>query len=142
MSSGRLKIAVDRIVSQVGQQVVSRATRAVNEIRNAELEVLSGTRGGKVYRKPHTKRATYTASAPGEPPARRSGHLRLKWNGTVRGGSVSNGGVQVTAELESQQSYSGYLEEGTQKMAARPYKDLIIAKATPKIRAIYSEPYS
>ena len=56
--------------------------RAVNAIRNAELEVLRGKRSGRVYRKPHTK-SHYTASAPGEPPARRTGNLRLNWNGTV-----------------------------------------------------------
>ena len=74
--SSRLKIAVGEIVERVGRQVVSRGTRAVNAIRNAELDVLKGQRSGRVYRKPYSK-ATYTASAPGEPPARRSGALRL-----------------------------------------------------------------
>ena len=78
-----LKIAVDKVVESVGKQVVSRGTRAVNAIRNAELDVLKGQRSGRVYRKPHSK-ATYTASAPGEPPARRSGALRLNWHGEVK----------------------------------------------------------
>lgn len=136
-----LKIAVDRVVENVGRQAVSRGTRAVNAIRNAELDVLKGSRGGRVYKKPHSS-ATYTASAPGEPPARRSGALRLNWHGAVEGGSFGGGGVQITAALESEQSYSGYLENGTSKMAPRPYKDKIIEKATPEIVAIYNEPYS
>lgn len=37
-----LRIAVDRVVENVGRQVVSRGTRAVNAIRNAELDVLKG----------------------------------------------------------------------------------------------------
>ena len=51
-------------VTDVNRKVVSRGVRAVNAIRNAELEVLKGQRSGRVYRKPYTKSATYTASAP------------------------------------------------------------------------------
>lgn len=136
-----LRIAVDQVVENVGRQAVSRGTRAVNAIRNAELDVLKGSRSGRVYKKPHSK-ATYKASAPGEPPARRTGALRLSWHGSVEGGSVGGGGTQITAALESEQRYSGYLENGTSKMAPRPYKDKIIEKAAPEITAIYNEPYS
>lgn len=139
--SGGLKIAVDKIVENIGRQVVSRGTRAVNAIRNAELDVLKGSRSGRVYKKPYSK-ATYTASAPGEPPARRSGALRLNWHGEVKGEGVGGGGTKIIASLESQQHYAGYLEEGTKKMAPRPYKDRITEKATPEILAIYNEPYS
>lgn len=134
-----LKIAVDKVVESVGKQAVSRGTRAVNAIRNAELDVLKGQRSGRVYRKPHSK-ATYTASAPGEPPARRSGALRLNWHGEVKGGSAA-GGTQIIAALESEQRYAGYLENGTSRMAPRPYKDRITEKALPEILSIYSEPY-
>lgn len=136
-----LRIAVDRVVENVGRQAVSRGTRAVNAIRNAELDVLKGSRSGHVYKKPYSS-STYTASAPGEPPARRSGALRLNWHGEVQGGSAGSGGIQITAVLESEQHYAGYLEDGTSKMAPRPYKDKITEKATPEIVAIYNEPYS
>lgn len=96
---------------------------------------------GRTYRKPHSK-ATYTASAPGEPPARRTGNLRMHWNGQVKSeGSTAGGGVQIIAELESQEKYAGYLENGTKKMAARPFVDKIKEKATPEIEKIYKEPY-
>ncbi len=134
-----LKIAVDKVVESVGRQVVSRGTRAVNALRNAELDVLKGQRSGRVYKKPHSK-ATYTASAPGEPPARRTGALRLNWHGEVKGNS-SGGGTQIVAVLESEQRYAGYLENGTSRMAPRPYKDRITEKALPEILEIYSEPY-
>ena len=123
-AGGRLKIAVDEVVKNVGRQAVSRGTRAVNALRNAELEVLKGQRSGRVYKKPYS-RATYTASAPGEPPARRSGALRLNWYGDVKGGNIGSGGTQIVAALESEQHYAGYLENGTSKMAPRPYKDRI-----------------
>ena len=138
-ASGRLKIAVDDTAKKVNREAASRGMRAVNAIRNAELEVLSGKRSGRVYRKPHTK-SHYTASAPGEPPARRTGNLRLNWNGTVESSSTGSG-LRVTAVLESQERYSTYLENGTRRMAPRPFKQPISEKAMPEIERIYHEKY-
>ena len=138
-ASGRLKIAVDDTVKKVNREAASRGVRAVNAIRNAELEVLRGKRSGRVYRKPHTK-SHYTASAPGEPPARRTGNLRLNWNGTVESSSTGSG-LRVTAVLESQERYSTYLENGTRRMAPRPFKQPISEKAMPGIERIYHEKY-
>lgn len=138
-ASGRLKIVVDDTVKKVNREAASRGTRAVNAIRNAELEVLRGKRSGRVYRKPHTK-SRYTASAPGEPPARRTGNLRLNWNGTVESSSTGSG-LRVTAVLESQERYSTYLENGTRRMAPRPFKQPISEKAMPEIERIYHEKY-
>lgn len=138
-ASGRLKIAVDDTVKKVNLEAASRGMRAVNAIRNAELEVLSGKRSGRVYRKPYTK-SHYTASAPGEPPARRTGNLRLNWNGTVERSSTGSG-LRVTAVLESQERYSTYLENGTRRMAPRPFKQPISEKAMPEIERIYHEKY-
>lgn len=138
-ASGRLKIAVDDTVKKVNREAASRGMRAVNTIRNAELEVLRGKRSGRVYRKPHTK-SHYTASAPGEPPARRTGNLRLNWNGTVESSSTGSG-LRVTAVLESQERYSTYLENGTRRMAPRPFKQPISEKAMPEIERIYHEKY-
>lgn len=138
-ASGRLKIAVDDTVKKVNREAASRGMRAVNAIRNAELEVLRGKRSGRVYRKPHTK-SHYTASAPGEPPARRTGNLRLNWNGTVESSSTGSG-LLVTAVLESQERYSTYLENGTRRMDPRPFKQPISEKAMPEIERIYHEKY-
>lgn len=127
-------------VTEINRKVVSRGVRAVNAIRNAELEVLKGQRSGRKYRKPYS-RATYTASAPGEPPARRTGNLRMHWNGQVKSDNASNGGVAIIAELESQEKYADYLENG-KGMARRPFVEEIKKKAQPEIERIYSEPYT
>ena len=37
--------------------------------------------------------------------------------------------------------YAGYLEDGTSKMAARPFRQPIIDKAQAEIEAIYQEPW-
>lgn len=136
-----IRATVKDQVAEINRKVISRGVRAVNAIRNAELEVLKGQRSGRVYRKPHRK-ATYTASAPGEPPARRTGNLRMHWNGQVKSEGATNGGVSIVAELESQEQYAGYLENGTSKMAARPFTEKIKEKALPEIERIYNEPYT
>ena len=136
-----IRATVKSQVSNINRKVISRGVRAVNAMRNAELEVLKGQRSGRVYRKPFS-RATYTASAPGESPARRTGNLRMHWNGQVNSKSSSSGGVAIVAELESQESYAAHLENGTSRMAPRPFVEKIKQEATPEIQKIYSEPYT
>lgn len=146
-SGSAIRATIKGQVENINRKVMSRGVRAVNELRNAELRVLKGQRNGKVYRVPYTKKATYTASAPGEPPARRTGSLRLHWNGQVISENTSQGGVRVIAEIESQEPYAGYLEKGTEKedgtpkMAPRPFVDKVKETAMPEIKRIYNESY-
>ena len=155
-SAGRaVRATIQGQVEEINRQVLSRGVSAVNALRNAELEVLNGQRSGKVYRKPYTgsltkeerkkrkyKPPTYRASAPGEPPARRTGNLRLHWNGQVKKGAASGNGIEVIAELESQEEYASMLENGTEKMAPGPFVEQIKEKAMPEIEKIYGEPFS
>lgn len=138
--AGRMvRATVKAQVKNIDRQVLSRGTRAVNAIRNAELEVLKGQRSGKVYRK-YPYKTKYTASAPGEPPAKRTGNLRMHWSGGVKTGRSSGGGIEVIATLESQEKYAYYLENG-KGMAPRPFVERIKEKAMPEIEKIYKEPY-
>ena len=163
-------VAVEKIVKGVEKQVRSRGYRAAKELRNAALDVLSGQRDGRVYKKPGTygktaSKATrqlkqetradrayghklrggqlYRASAPGEPPARRTGNLRRHWETHVRTAGARDG-IAVTAEIENmEKKYAHYMEEGTPggMVAPRPYIERIREKATPAIQRIYKEPY-
>lgn len=126
---------VSDVVSRVESQTVSRAFRAANELRNAEIEVLSGEGGGRTYRKSPFK-TKYTASAPGSPPAERSGTLKKSFRPVVEGGRSN-----VTSAIVSSTFYSNWLQTGTRKMAPRPYREPIIEKAKPRVTAIFSEPY-
>ena len=68
--------AVEVTVKDIRSAVQNRTYRASNELRNAALHVLRGKRSGRLYRVPNTKQK-YRASAPGEPPAARTGAFRL-----------------------------------------------------------------
>ncbi len=141
-SAGRaVRAKVSEMTEDINRKALARGTRAVNALRNAELNVLKGERSGKRYRK-YPYKSMYTASAPGEPPARRTGNLRLHWNGQVKKGASSGNGVEVIAELESQESYAAELENGTSNMAPRPFVEKIKEEAAPEIQRIYSEPYT
>jgi len=131
----------NKTVANVTKEVQARAYQASNELRTASLYVLRGQRSGRVYRIPHTKK-TYQASAPGEPPAVRTGVFRLSWAPKIT--TTENG---VIAAIESDVMVGKYnlgnlLEGGTKKMAPRPYKEAVKARALPKILAIYKQPYN
>ncbi|MBR1566700.1 MAG: hypothetical protein IJ649_08050, partial [Oscillospiraceae bacterium] len=132
---GGQKVTID-IMGKVAQmqakikaELPSRAFRAANELRNASLEVLSGSRSGRHYR-------GYTASAPGEPPAVRTGALRMSWK------PITSGAGGVNPAIESGVPYA-WLDEGSPggMIAPRPYAKKIVETAMPAIEAIYAEPY-
>lgn len=156
---------VESVVNEVNDKITTgmklRAYRAANELRNASQEVLRGQRNGRRYNVPGTGRVKYnkrkktakitytkyTASAPGEPPAVRTGAFRASWQTkTETTGSGDNLSVKAEIESAARTDNGSYvlgqiLEEGTSKMAPRPYKEKIQEKALPKVLKIYKEPY-
>jgi len=128
----------------VEKEVSQRAYRASNELRNASLYVLRGKRRGRVYRVPNTG-VTYRASAPGEPPAVRTGVFRLSW-GTHVHVEKKGSHFRAVSSIESRERAGGrplgeMLENGTGKVKPRPYKQKVIGRALPKIKELYSKPY-
>lgn len=128
----------------VQKEVSQRAYRASNELRNASLYVLRGARSGKTYRVPNTGKK-YKASAPGEPPAVRTGTFRLSWGTHVH--VKKNGShFRAVSSIESNERAGGrllgeMLENGHGSVAPRPYKQKVIDKALPNVKAIYKKPY-
>ena len=151
-----LDVAIEDAVDNIRNQVKSRTYRASNELRNSALLVLRGQRSGRRYKIPGTHRKQrdktdgkmkrgryYTASAPGEPPAVRTGTFRNSWKPTTK---VSDDSFISSIESEAKTDRGDHilgeiLEEGTSRMAPRPYVDRVLEKAEPKIIKIYSEPY-
>ena len=125
----------EKISDGMREELYRRGVRITQVLRKTELEVLAGARNGIKY-----KSLPNRSSAPGEAPAAQSGKLRQEWDDiTERQG---NGHTSiVTSRITSTTPYAGYLEEGTERMAARTFVDKIIEKAEPEILEIARAPY-
>lgn len=156
-----LSALVADLVAQAGQEVKSRGMRTANELRTASNHVLSGQRHGRRYKVPGTYKrqrdsATgkmrngryYTASAPGEPPAVRTGVFRMGWKQRSYAEDLGGGECNVRGIIENDQKAGSHLlgeilEQGRKdgRMAPRPYKQRVVDRAMPKVLRIYNEPY-
>ena len=137
--------AIAEAVDSIRHQVESRSYKAANELRNSSLEILRGQRHGRRYRVPG-KKTHYTASAPGEPPAARTGLFRISWQPTaLKEGDTYISRVESDRRVGKNGKYlqGEILEDGTPggRMKPRPYQDKILEHAEPKIVRIYSAPY-
>lgn len=106
-----------------------------------------------IYRdKAGTARITYryyTASAPGEPPAVRTGVFRMSWQPrsyAVRQGDAYEVRAQTVSDAKTDRgnyNLSELLDGGTKdgRIAPRPHQERIVNKALPAIKKIYNEPY-
>lgn len=141
--SGDLDALVTQMLAQIRQEMNHRAFLTANELRNASLDVLRGQGGGRRYRVPGTKKY-YTASAPGQPPAVRTGAFRLSWQPKVEAaGDVYTSKIETNIKVGKKGYLLGeLLEGGTSKMAPRLHHDRILQKAEPNIVKIYSKPFN
>lgn len=147
---------VDHTIDTIQHEMERRSYLVANELRNASQLVLRGQRSGRRYKVPGTYRRQrdktdgkmkngryYTASAPGEPPAVRTGVFRNSWQPrayALFGSYFSRIESDVRTD-NGQYTLGEILEKGTSRMAPRPYQDEILEKAKPKILKIYNEPY-
>ena len=160
MSTVRVVVPIDSdlqsIADTIQDQMEGRAVRASYELYNSAQLVLRGQRSGRRYKVPGTFRRQrdpsdgkmkngryYTASAPGEPPAVRTGAFRMSWQPYARrvyGVYFSRIESDLTVD-GGRYNLGDILENGTKRMAPRPYDERIIKKSENRINAIYSEPY-
>jgi len=167
-ASSTIRHLADKIVKGIGQQVESRAYRASNELANGIAYVMRGMRSGRRYSIPGVGRVKYhkrgkkkgtatvtykkyTASAPGESPAIRTGAFRASWKRRVYAEPSANGKLfYAVTESDYKVGSKGnhllgnILEYGTEdgRIAPRPYKEKVLAMALPRIKRIYKEPYT
>ena len=158
--SAQIESTIREINSKITLGMRARAYSAANELRNASQEVLRGQRSGRRYKVPGTFRRQrdktdgkmkrgryYTASAPGEPPAVRTGAFRLGWQPERK---VLHRGQDVTIRAyikndvrtdNGKYLLGEILEDGSSRMAPRPHHERIKEKALPRIVRIYKRPY-
>ena len=127
-----IKFNVGEAIDKIDTTIKERMLMAVNEVRNTALEVLSGNRHGRTYRVPGTQR-TYTASAPGEPPAQATGELRQSVKTELTGDARQTVGI-----VGSDKKYAPMLEYGTRHIRPRPWLRISFEKSLDKIKEILS----
>ena len=94
---------VDEIVNNIDKAKYEKLLAASEFARNRLIEKLSGNRSGREYTVPGTS-TTYTASAPGEAPASRTGQLR---------GSIEYEITRDNTYIGTPLEYGLYLEKGS-----------------------------
>lgn len=125
------KSDIPSAMKKVASASKSKMEVAVQEIRNKTLEKLSGSRTGRTYYVPGTHK-TYTASAPGEPPAQATGALRQSIAGEVK-----KEGSQIVGMVGTNLKYGAMLEFGTRNMAARPWLKKAFEETEAKVKEIF-----
>lgn len=122
-----------RDVDKLNQKAI---VQAGNHLRNAWLDKLTGSRTGRTYIVPGTS-VTYTASAPGEAPASRTGRLRQSVAFVI-----NTKGDTVEYVLGSPLEYAMFLEFGTYKMAPRPSLVPVFAENQKEVKRIVNSIFS
>jgi len=129
----KLTFHTDEVVKAIDDAQSKLMLEAVNEVRNVTLDTLSGTRSGRTYKVPGTGR-TYTASAPGEPPAVATAELRQNIDTKIEAEGKTIAGYVGTDKIQGKMT-----ELGTKNIAARPWLRVSFEKAMPKIRGIFGK---
>lgn len=124
-------------------ELLSRAARAGQVLQIAAESVLTGARSGRIYRKPGG--GTYQASAPGEPPAERTGALRHSWRPLAP--TIQSNGTGATVRIAVQSSGVPYVERFDPALVphighlpARPFVEKVLDLAAPGIDAVLNAP--
>src|SRR5215470_11245116 len=79
----------------------------LNTLRSILVEELESPKTGREYRRPQGGR--YQASAPGEPPARRSGKLKR----SISEPDIRESSGALIGQITISAPYAGFLEKGT-----------------------------
>lgn len=127
-----LQTRANEVVQSLENVATQRMWQATQLVRNQVLETLSGERTGRRYRVPGTQ-VYYTASAPGEAPAVRTGHLRQNIKTEV----VADGRT-VRGRVGTDVEYGAHLELGTSKMAPRPWLERSFKEVEEDVKQVLS----
>jgi HK97 gp10 family phage protein len=83
--------------------------------------------------------AFWRASAPGDPPAVRTGELRRRWQTAFQSATPGKVGNKYRVSIGNNLPYAAYLEFGTRSMRERPYIRPAAAAFRPRMQQIVSE---
>lgn len=118
-------------IASIEGGVAKNVRAAADHYRSALTKtLLKGPRTGRMYRVPGGTKRLYTASAPGEAPAPRTGRLANSFEVVPR----TRFRVLVGSPLE----YARFLEVGTRHIAPRPYFRRTFNEERPTLRRLLS----
>lgn len=125
---------LNEVLDKLDKTAAQRMTKAVMAVQEEAFRLTAGPgKGEHEYYVPGTKRK-YRASAPGDPPAPRTGILRktIKWQ-------VEGEGAETEGLVGSDQKYAPALEYGTSKMSPRPWLRPAFQNSEAKVKQIFME---
>lgn len=99
----------------VERQVKPMMERFLTAAKAEMIQEFSAPKSGREYQ--ISRGVRYRASAPGEPPAVRTGALRA----SISEPRVGREGRFLVGRLDITAPYAGYLERGTPRIAPRPF---------------------
>ncbi len=103
----------DEWIKKKREQLIQALTESAVVVQSeARQSILKGPKTGRIYLR--RRRIKHRASAPGEPPASDTGTL-------VRSIVIDVDKSKFTASVGSNVKYAPFLEQGTSRMAARPF---------------------
>lgn len=120
--SKELERSTDKVTDRVGFILAKGANTIRNDIVNSMF------RDAKTGRKYKRGRKTHQASAPGETPAVDTGELARSIVYEIR-----RNGLEIEIGAEAGAPYAKWLEEGTNKMEARPFLQWFVDWNMPRI---------
>lgn len=97
----------------ITRPVASFIRNVIFDLHGKIVALVAATKSGRRYKRPAPFGGTYIASAPGEPPALRTGALLQSIRDTFPS--------PFTGQMEINAPYARLLEEGTARMRPRPF---------------------
>lgn len=127
-NASRMKERLDKIEAKARKNLINELYAVANKIRNTAIKKINQPGQGILYGKlrdvkkvnynlpgaAQASRRTHRASAPGDPPAKDTGHLQSSIN-------VTKNERMMIAQITVSADYGAPLEFGTVDMAARPF---------------------
>lgn len=141
---------IQKAQTKIFNEVIRRGKGLSEVLRTAVNDELKGQRSGRVYsQRVKGRKITWQASAPGEAPAVRTGHLvnsNLSKVQAVRHG-IGEGSVTAETRLNPAKKYGGsynyaWIDQGNAKVDARPYTEKALKKATEQAKRIMERRYN
>lgn len=133
MKGVTLQKNINKVLNKIDNASTLQMKKALEHNKKAVEAKLGKTGSGRTYKVPGSDR-TYTASAPGKPPAKYVGNLEESIKTEVK---QTKSGPQGKIGSTAFQAY--WLEMGTRKMKARPFLEKTLREEERTTRQILGQ---